>query len=218
MISIHFHDSSVWCRHSSWIQLCLPPQVWVPSTPSTLLSIYWIVLCGKDENKQKEAGIKKLRISPSFCRILGCRLVVSRVVGRWFGPYPQNTLRQIQICFHFSRTPSIKYFRRITHSPVTYDHRPLLPTTFEWTVIMTLVKQKKSSVSTSSSLLGLVVDLSKLSFRCIHRNDKIFDFHTKAAAWDRIAKFEKWIIILMLIWILQSYLDDFVRKIWFICT
>ena len=36
----------------------LLPRFRVPSTPSTLLSIYiWIVSCGKDENKQREAGI-----------------------------------------------------------------------------------------------------------------------------------------------------------------
>ena len=36
----------------------LLPWVWVPSTPPTLLPIYiWIVSCGKNENKQKEAGI-----------------------------------------------------------------------------------------------------------------------------------------------------------------
>ena len=49
------------CRHSS-VDLSapsiLPPRVRVPSTQSNLLSIYiWIVSCGKDENKQKEAGI-----------------------------------------------------------------------------------------------------------------------------------------------------------------
>ena len=32
----------------------LPPQVWLPSTPSMLLSIYiWIVMCRNDENKQQ---------------------------------------------------------------------------------------------------------------------------------------------------------------------
>ena len=37
----------------------LPPRVWVPSTPSTLLSFTVFVLylsCEKNENKQKEAG------------------------------------------------------------------------------------------------------------------------------------------------------------------
>ena len=49
------------CRHSSVdssLPSILPPRVQVPSTPSAFLSIYiWIVSCGKDENKQKEAGI-----------------------------------------------------------------------------------------------------------------------------------------------------------------
>ena len=49
------------CRHSSEDSSApsiLLPQVRVPSTPSTLLSIYiWIESCGKDKNKQKEAGI-----------------------------------------------------------------------------------------------------------------------------------------------------------------
>ena len=51
------------CHHCSVdlsVPSILPPWVWVPSTPSTLLSIYiWIVSCGKDENKQKEAHFFK---------------------------------------------------------------------------------------------------------------------------------------------------------------
>ena len=36
----------------------LPPRVQIPSTSSKLLLIYiWIAALGKDENKQKEAGI-----------------------------------------------------------------------------------------------------------------------------------------------------------------
>ena len=61
--------SGVGCCHSSmdlYVPSILPPQVQVPSTPSMLPSIYWIVYCGKDENKQKEAGIghflKKLSV------------------------------------------------------------------------------------------------------------------------------------------------------------
>ena len=56
------------CRHSSGdssAPTILPPQVWVPSTPSMLLSfIVKFVLylpCEKNENKQKEA-----RFSPFF--------------------------------------------------------------------------------------------------------------------------------------------------------
>ena len=41
----------------SSVPYILPPQVWVTTTPSTHSSIYWIVLCWKDENKQKEAWI-----------------------------------------------------------------------------------------------------------------------------------------------------------------
>ena len=35
----------------------LRPGVWIPSTPSSLLSIYIIVWREKDESNQKEAGI-----------------------------------------------------------------------------------------------------------------------------------------------------------------
>ena len=52
------------CRHSSVNSLApfiLPPWIRVPGTPTMLLSIYIsIVSCGKDENKQKEAGIGPL--------------------------------------------------------------------------------------------------------------------------------------------------------------
>ena len=56
------------CRYSSVDSSApsiLPPQVWVPSTPSTLSSIYIAQIvylsfeleCEKNKNKQKEAGI-----------------------------------------------------------------------------------------------------------------------------------------------------------------
>ena len=49
------------CCHSSVDSSArsnLPLWVQVPSTPSTLLSVFiWIVSCWKDENKQKEVGI-----------------------------------------------------------------------------------------------------------------------------------------------------------------
>ena len=53
------------CCHSS-VDLSAPSiltvRVWVPSTPSTLLSIcIWILSCGKDEIKQKEDGIGPLK-------------------------------------------------------------------------------------------------------------------------------------------------------------
>ena len=58
--SFLFEKNKNW-RHSSVdssTPSILPPWVWVPSTPSTLLSIYiWFESCRKDENKQKEAGI-----------------------------------------------------------------------------------------------------------------------------------------------------------------
>ena len=60
------------CRYSSVDSSApsiLPPQVWVPSTPSTLSSIYIAQIvylsfeleCEKNQNKQKEAGISPLK-------------------------------------------------------------------------------------------------------------------------------------------------------------
>ena len=58
----------VGCRHSSLdlsAPSILPPRVWVPTTPSTLFSIYIVQIvylsieleCEKNKDKQKEAGI-----------------------------------------------------------------------------------------------------------------------------------------------------------------
>ena len=64
LLSVH-HSSVVLFAPS-----VLPPRVWVPSTPSTLLSIYiWIFSCEKDKNKQKKRpGLAHLKnISPVKC-------------------------------------------------------------------------------------------------------------------------------------------------------
>ena len=62
-------NNCIWgCRSSSVDSSApsiLPPLVWVPSTPSTLFSIYIVQIvylsfeleCEKNKNKQKEAGI-----------------------------------------------------------------------------------------------------------------------------------------------------------------
>ena len=51
-------DVEIFIVGNFWLAPSIPPpRVRVPSTPSTLSSIYWIVKCGKGENKQKEAGI-----------------------------------------------------------------------------------------------------------------------------------------------------------------
>ena len=64
------------CRHSSVDSSAPPillPWVQVPSTPSTLLSIYiWIVSCGRYEIKQKEAGIGPLPKKETLGRYLWC--------------------------------------------------------------------------------------------------------------------------------------------------
>ena len=55
------------CHHSS-VDSCapsiLPPWVRVPSTPSTLLSIYiWIASCGKDKKNKMRPGLAHFKIN-----------------------------------------------------------------------------------------------------------------------------------------------------------
>ena len=66
----------------------LPPQVWVPSTPSTLVSIYiWFVSCRKDENKPKKwprlAHLKK-------------EIRIMILPAPWSWPDERSVLRPIQ--------------------------------------------------------------------------------------------------------------------------
>ena len=73
----------------------MPPQVRVPSTPSTLFSIYIVQIvylsfeleCEKNKNKQKEAGIgpffKKVQI---LCK---CDQILEEKVAQILKPWPK---------------------------------------------------------------------------------------------------------------------------------
>ena len=82
----------------------LLPLIPVPSTPFKLLSIYiWIVSCGKDENKQKEAEIGPFKTISQIKNVSPTKVVLSIIIRTFEDENQQKWLKTSMFNFNLLR-------------------------------------------------------------------------------------------------------------------